>query len=1488
MGVSHEPLSDDFWASLSGGVHPAVRAWFESKLGGPTEPQRLGWPAIARGDNALILAPTGSGKTLAAFLMAINDLCLRASLGEDLQRVEGPQVLYISPLKALNNDIHRNLELPLAGIADAASRMGVVLPAFRSAVRTGDTPSDERRRIFREPPHILITTPESLFLMLCSKGRVLLRHVRTVIVDEIHALFPNKRGTQLALALEYLQELVPFAQQRIGLSATQRPLEDIAAYLGGGSAAADGSGWRQRPVEIIQTPGRKALDVQISLPVTDFADLPEHTIWPEIYREVYELAATHRTTLVFVNNRQVGERIAVALNDLAGEDFCRVHHGSVSREVRLDTEQALKAGQLRCLVATSTLELGIDVGQIDLVVQVESPREVSRGLQRVGRAGHVPGKPSKGRIIPKTRHDLLEAAVIAERMRSGWIEPQSAQSNALDVLAQFVTGLAIERPRRADEIYGIIRRTYNYRALGAREFESVLGMASGHFDTGEYLELRPLVYWDRVNGVVSASERGKRLVYTSGGTIPDRGDYSVYLQGEGVRLGTLDEEFVYERRIGDRFSLGTSAWRITQIQHDRVIVAPATGGPRVPFWKGEMFGRPYLLGKAMAEFMAEADAALRREEAAGERGQDPFWATWSEQAGIDEATRDALRAYLSDQYRATGALPSKRALVVEEFRDELGQWRVVLHSPYGRRVNDPLALLLEQSLAVHGHPGLDLVVTDDAILLGGTTSELPPPVDPTAIDGARLASWLAVLVRKTVMFGRLFREAAGRALILPRLPYGRKRTPLWLSRRKSAALLQVVERLPGFPLVQEALREALASVYDLNGLAEVVGGLHTGLIEVIRVRRQGASPFARPVLFAAMGAFLYGDDLPPAERRLRYLGLDHEALDDLLGRAHLRELLDPAAIEAATRRARPESLAASPPTKADEMHDWLLRHGELAAGDVPPAIRPMLAELEAAGRTVLLNWPGASAPGPCWVAAEHLPDYEALLAEHRAGPQAGEVLPVSSLEPLVRRYARRESPFTADAIAGYFGVDRSRMQQLLGTLAGQGSLRRGEFRPGGVGDEWVDPSLLAEMHRRSLALARRSVEPVSPEGYAVFLQQWQGLGPANRRRGPDGLYQTLEQLQGAVLPAADWESTVLPLRVEDYSPGLLDAALAGGLWRWVASGRPERLKVAIWPADALGSAPPLSVCPMPSSCTGTATPDATAAVAGEMSGQARRVLEMLDAHGAQFIAGLWRQSGLAPGEVLVALEQLLAQGLVTNDTFGPIRYLLSLGPEHRSLPRTLTSQVLSRMARWSTVPVPAADDEAAAGQLLKRYGLVCREVASAEQMPWPGLLATLSRMEALGTVRRGYFVRGLSGMQFALPEAVERLRAAAGEGPAAAEPVAVVDGDPAWAWGRILPWPADLPERPRPPAALVTIAGRPLLACEGRPLRLTRLTEAPIEDLLPALRRLTDVAQLSAGGRLEVAAFEGQPVRETPVAGMLADLGFTAAPLSMVRYSRLP
>lgn len=1491
-------------------MHPAVRQWFLDTLGRPTEPQARAWPVIARGEHALILAPTGSGKTLAAFLQAIDSLYRRAESGEDLSQPGGAQILYVSPLRALNNDIHRNLEIPLGGIARTAAQMGLDLPRLRSAVRTGDTPPDERRWMLREPPHILITTPESLFILLCSRARRILGTVRTVIVDEIHALFPNKRGTQLSLALEYLEELVARPVQRIGLSATQRPIEDIAAFLGGGctqSASPDaaddragqpGGQWSPRSVNIIEATGRKEYDFRVMLPVADFSDLPERTVWPEIYRRVFELASEHRSTLVFVNNRTVGERVAAALNDLAGEEWCRVHHGSVSKELRLETEELLKAGELRCLVATSTLELGIDIGQIDLVVQVESPHEIARGLQRVGRAGHVPGSASKGRLIPKTRADLLEAAVIAREMLAGRIEPAKAHDNALDVLIQFITGASIGAGIGTGDLYKMILRSYNYRSLPASAFDSVMSLASGMHDTGEFLGLRPLVYWDRVGARVVASERGQRLVYTSGGTIPDTGQYGVYLEGHGAKLGELDEEFVSERRLGDRFTLGTAAWRIVELSLDKVVVAPATGGPRVPFWRGDMYGRGFVLGQAIASFLGEADLALANEAAgravASISGTSGFWSAWAKDAGLDESGAGVLRDYLAAQRAATGELPSDRTMIVEEFRDELAQWRVVLHSPYGARVNEPLALLLEDGLRSVGTSTPDVVVNDDTILFGFAAAEEPPLLNPATLEEHDLAERLSELVRLKPLFGRLFREAAGRALLLPRHAFGRRRTPLWLSRRRSASLLEIVERYPGFPLIHEAMREALNSVWDLPGLRQLIAELGSGEMRVRRVRREGPSPFARPVMFESVGAFMYTDDLPTAERRARYLGLDHSSLRELLGQAPLRELLDPEAMAAAVARARPGHLSSHPPSSPDELHYWLLRYGELPAGLVGDDLLPMLTQLADAGRAGVVEWAAPGGPGPVWVAAEDRGDY-ALLASaavSAAGPsEAGRQLEVA--RRLLRRFALSHSPFTTGAAALYYGLDEQLLAEALRSLSADGHLRPGEFVPGATGEEWADAELLEEMHRRSLAKARREIEPVGASGYCSFLHRWQGLTPPSRREGVDGLAAVLEQLQGTALPAQAWESTVLPARVRDYTPAMLDTLIGSGQWRWIASGSAESMQVEFWPMGALAARrqkPSQAAAEAPSAAPGLAVDRPLG-----LEGLVRQVL----ADGAaRFIQDIWQRVAVSPGEVLNTLEQMMASGQVTNDSFGPIRQFLSLGSRHRGLARSLTPTALATMGRWSLIARPELNEAERLEMMLRRYGLLAREVVVAAGDSWANLLPLLTRQEALGKVRRGYFVRGLGGLQFAQPAAVEQLRAsaAAHSGDQGASDVSTRGGllalpgdDPAQAWGEILGWPEDL-VRPHPPYWLVCSEGEPVLQAEGRPWRLAVLGDHDWTAVKPALGVLFRAAAAAASGvmgqgrRIEVSHYNGEPVRRSPAEQVLAELGLVAGPQTMTLY----
>lgn len=1505
------------------GLHPAVRAWFVQALGEPTRPQAEGWPPIARGEHTLIMAPTGSGKTMAAFLQCLNQLYLREQSGPGHETGGPPggvQVVYVSPLKALNNDIHRNLEIPIEGIARVAASLGMDLPRLRSMVRTGDTPADERRAMLRHPPHILITTPESLFLLLSSRARDILRTARTVIVDEIHALFPNKRGAHLALALEQLTDLAGGRLQRIGLSATIRPVCEVAVFLGGGRPASASGGWRQRPVTVVDAGRGRRLDLEVVVPAADLRELPEHSVWPEIYRQVWQLAQRHRSTLVFVNSRQVAERLGTALNDLAGDgdDFCRVHHASVSREVRLETERRLKAGLLRCLVATSSLELGIDIGAIDLVVQVESPHEVARGLQRVGRAGHVPGQPGKGRLLVKTRHDLLEAAVVAKGMLAGEIETARAQENPLDVLAQFVVGFSAGAARPAGEVYDLVCSSYNYRALPRRHFDDVLAMLSGRHDTGEYLGLRPLLYWDGAGGPLAASERGRRLVYTSGGTIPDRGLFGVFLQGSGLKLGELDEEFVYERRLGDSFTLGTSAWRIVELRSDRVVVVPAGGGTRPPFWRGEWYSRPYQLGRAMGDFLLAADDALAVEQTSGGvpgAGADrpgPFWERLPDEAALTPDSVFNLRQLLSAQWAATGVLPSSRTIVVEEFRDELGQWRVALHLPYGRRVNEPLAMLLGEEIARRYGREADILPLDDGILFGWTDSEHPPHIEPAALDPSDLAGRVARLLRASPLFGLLFREAAARALILPRAGFGRRRTPLWLSRRKAAGLLALAERWPGFPLLAEAYREGLSMYYDLDGLRNLVEAAAAGTIEVRRVRRDFPSPFARPMVFASTGAFMYGDDLPAAERRVRYLGLDREALAELLGSGSaLRELLDPAAIAEVTRRASPAELAGNAPTHPEHLHLWLRAYGELPVEGLPEEVAAQAETLRASGRACVVSWrrQGDSPAEAVWIAAEDLPLYRAALQtelagrdeercarregqgagqgerqarqgeqesgqreEHarqrdqqaRQGDEQGQAL---ALAQLALRFARRRSPFSARDLASWYGIDPATASSTLAALEAEGKLRGGEFRPGGADREWADPALLEEMHRQSLARARRAVEPCSPAAFAVFLQTWQGV--VSGQAQPRALGDILRRLAGLPLPAEAWEAAVLPLRVPGYQPAMLDALLSSGQFQWIASGSPDDLRVAFWPAGLL--APQTHGAPR------------AGAVDGGVPAAVERALRE---RGALFLTGLWQAVGAPPGEVMAGLERLTAAGRVTNDSLGPVRHLLALGPRYRSLPRTVTPTLLQAMGRWSLLQpgAPSPAPEQVCDLLLARYGVLTREAAAAEGWAWTGLLPVLARREMLGRLRRGYFVRGLSGLQYALPEAVEALRRAAPEAQPEI-PGGLPGVDPALAWGRLLEWPEGA-YRPRQPVVVVMLRGSPALVAEGRPMRLFALCELDDDRLHSALAQLVRVAAMLAGpgARLEVAEYQGRPVLDASIQALLESLGFSRGPQTMVRW----
>src|SRR4051812_647385 len=982
---------------------PQVRDWFERAFAAPTPAQEQAWPAIATGQHTLISAPTGSGKTLAAFLWALDRLVAEPT-------ADRTRLVYVSPLKALSYDVEKNLRAPLRGIgADV-----------KVAIRTGDTPQKERQAMVRHPPDILITTPESLYLMLTSQAQKIFDGTEQVIIDEIHAVAQTKRGAHLALTLERLAEAAGRDVQRIGLSATQNPLEEVGRFLVG----------PKRTCAIVDTGVRKPLDLQIHVPVESMVEpgdagveldpfegtgmeATRKSIWPAIYPKLLELVREHKSTLIFVNNRRGAERLALRLNELADEHIARAHHGSLAREERLVVEDMLKAGELPCLVATSSLELGIDMGAIDLVLQVESPKSVTAGLQRIGRAGHNVGDTSKGRIFPKFRADLLECAVVAQRMREGKIETTVVPRNPLDVLAQQIvaTAAASEDGVSVDDLFALVTRTYTYAELSRPQFENVLDMLDGRYPSEEFGELRARIVWDRVAGTIRARKGARALAITNAGTIPDRGLFSVNLP-DGRRVGELDEEMVYEARPGQTFLLGASSWRIEEITRDRVIVSPAPGVPgAVPFWKGDGLGRPKELGEAIGKF---ARWAVDQEPATLERDYD-----------LDARAASNLVAFLREQEAATRVLPSDRTVVIERFRDEIGDWRVCILSPFGGRVHAAWGLAL--SARIRDVFGLesDAIWSDDGIIVHLPDADEAPGADLVLIDPDELEDKVVGELGGSALFGARFRENAGRALLIPRA-YPGKRTPLWQQRLKSQTLLEVARRYAQFPIVLETYRECLRDVLDVPGLQDLLRKLHSRELGLVEVETPTASPFASSLLFDYVATYMYEGDTPNAERRAAALALDRELLRELLGQEELRELIDPGAleqVEADLQRTSERTRADS----VDALHDVLRRIGDLTLDEARLRTAPghdaeaWLEQLKGERRAILVRLNGELR----WAAAE---DAGLLRDALGAVPPSGlpetfaEDVP-DAMERLVRRWARTPGPFETPQLRDRYGLD---------------------------------------------------------------------------------------------------------------------------------------------------------------------------------------------------------------------------------------------------------------------------------------------------------------------------------------------------------------------------------------------------------------------------------------------------------------------------------
>ncbi len=1392
--------------------------------------------------------------------------------------------------------MERNLRAPLAGIAAAAERAGVAAPEISVAVRTGDTPQRDRQRMLRTPPDVLITTPESLYLLLTSRGRDILGGVRSVIVDEIHAVAGTKRGTHLALSLERLERLVAGdggRLQRIGLSATQRPLAEIARFLGGQDAEG-----RPRPVTIVNAGAAKRLDLQVIVPVDDMRelgtgapvpveDLAElaggesrtRSIWPAMYPELLDLVRAHRSTLVFVNNRRLAERLALRLNELAGEEVARAHHGSLAREQRVLIEEQLKAGELPALVATSSLELGIDMGAVDLVIQVESPRSVARGMQRIGRAGHQVDAPSRGRIFPKYRGDLLECAAVVARMREGAIEETRVPRLPLDVLAQQIVAMSAVEGLTVDEIEATARGAYPFAELSREQLEGVLDMLAGRYPSDEFAELRPRIVWDRSAGTVRGREGARSLAVQNAGTIPDRGLFAVVLP-DGARVGELDEEMVYEARAGQTFLLGASAWRIEEITRDRVIVTPAPGASgALPFWKGEGVGRPFELGEAVGRLARELVAA----------GPEPAEARLRAESAFEVRAAENLVGYLEDQAAATGVVPSDRAVVVERFRDEIGDWRLCVLTPFGARVHAPWALALAARLRAVTGQEAHAIWGDDGIALHLPDADEAPAADLALIPPEELDELVIGELAGTALFGARFRENAARALLIPRRRPG-QRTPLWQQRLKASSLLQVARRFGSFPVILETYREVLNDWFDLPALRGLLARIASREVAVVEVETPAASPFAGSLLFEYVASYMYEDDTPAAERRAQALSLNRDLLRELLGQEEMRDLIDPGAlagVEADLQGLSERARARGP----DGLHDLLRRIGDLSADEVAarlaePARAAEIAEtLVAERRAVWIHLAGERR----LIAAEDAGRYrDALGAMPPSGVPEAFLDPVpDALRSLVARYARGHGPFHSADLAGRYALEARVVEPPLAALEADGAVVRGELRPGGSGREWCDAEVVRRLRRASLAALRREIEPADPRALGRFLPDWQRVDRPGAARGVDALRDVLGGLQGLALPPAQWEAEVLPRRLADYGPDRLDELAARGEIVWVGAGAGGvgggRVAIYFREDAALLGPPPAD--PPPEG----PVPDALrAALAG----------------GASFWDDLLDAAGAPREEVFGALWGLVWAGEVANDLWLPLRAPRRL-PQARRPSAAGRRRVGGRgrgapsavAGRWSLAarlfrgaPPDAERRRALAELLVERHGILTRSAALAEGVAggFAALYPALSDLETLGSCRRGYFVEGLGGAQFAMPGAVERLRdlrdAPPDEGP---HTVVLGAADPAQPYGAAVAWPRRDSATRSPSrvfgAQVVLVDGAPVLYLErgGRSLLTFPADDRP-GALERALAALAAWVTADRRRRVSVQRVDGEQVFGSPLEPHLADAGFLADLRGMV------
>jgi ATP-dependent Lhr-like helicase len=1485
---SEQPAGDDTLAPF----HPAVRDWFTTVFSAPTKAQTMGWPAIARGDWTLIFAPTGSGKTLTAFLWALDRLMFAPRPEKDRRC----RVVYISPLKALAVDVERNLRAPLTGIANLAAGRGEEFVVPSIAIRSGDTPQAERARFLRDPADILITTPESIYLMLTSNVRETLRGVETIIVDEVHALVPNKRGAHLALSLERLARLTDKTPQRIGLSATQNPLEEVARYLGGGVGNRESGAGKEnvssisdsrrpspdfRPITIINTGEKKQLSLHVEVPVEEMAKLNEYSrdevpsgpaggsvrasIWPAIHPRLLELIRAHHSTLIFVNSRRLAERLAGAINELAGEVLVQAHHGSIARAQRIEIEDNLKSGRLPALVATSSLELGIDMGAIDLVVQIEAPPSIASGMQRIGRASHQAGTVSEGIIFPKFRGDLLACAAVTEAMHRGAIEPTRYPRNPLDVLAQQLVAMIAVEPWNADELFAAVRQAAPFAELARTSFDGVLDMLSGLYPSDEFAELRPRVTWDRVTNMLTPRPGSKRVAITSGGTIPDRGLFGVFLAGgekmQSARVGELDEEMVFESRVGETFLLGASTWRIEEITHDRVLVTPAPGQPgKMPFWKADAAERTVPFGEAIGALVREIGAmqpaaAVKRLMSKHDLGE--------------RAAKNFLQ-YLDDQQAATGAIPDDRTIVVERVLDDLGDWRVCVLTPFGGRIHAPWAMAVTAKVRNELQIDVETMWSDDGFIVRFPDTAAAPRAELVMPDAEEVEQLVVRQLGASSMFAAKFREAAARALLLPRYRPDR-RTPLWQQRKRAYDLLQVASRFGSFPIILETYREVLRDVFDVPALVATMKKIQQRTIRVVVADTEKPSPFAGSLLFRYVANFIYDGDAPLAERRAQALAIDQAQLRELLGEPELRELLDADslyALELELQHLDDRHKAKS----LDAIHDLLLRLGDLSLDELAarslPSVAPAAAlkELIKTRRVIEIQ----VAREKRFIAIEDASRYRDALGTPLPPGLADRYLqPVADpTGDLVLRFARTHGPFTPADVARRYGFGVAVVSAALERFVERGRLIEGEFRPGGTQREWCDAEVLRAIRQRSLAKLRKEVEPVDTHAYTRLITGWQLV--TKRRRGLEGLLEVIEALQGAAMPASIFESEIMSARIDGYKPSDLDTLSAAGeiVWAGVEPIGERDGRIALYLADHL--------------------PLLHEASDVQLSELEQRIVDLLGSSGASFFAQIQTALGGFANDVVDALWTLVWRGVITNDTFHALRAYT----RPKKAPRTQSFRSRrvappSTQGRWSLLPPPRGTAteraNALAHQLLARYGIIVREAAAVESVPggFSAIYPVLKAMEESGRIRRGYFVAGFGATQFGSAGALDLLRSYRDE-PDEPETVMLAATDPANPYGALLKWPAA--GLMRVPGASVILVNGMLGAYVGRgekQLSVFLPEDEPMRGIV-AREIATVLASLVTNGlrrAMLIGEINDAPAAKSPLGPYLAEAGFVHSAL---------